>query len=72
MPTENYLQTHALQGAFFANQLDQLAELIVGQGELLLQDAGIQIPSRAVSAALLIGERGSISVADRIPCICLV
>ncbi|MBU2607664.1 MAG: MarR family transcriptional regulator [Alphaproteobacteria bacterium] len=64
MTSENYLMTHPLRGAFLAKQLDFLAELISIQGEEMLQDAGIQFPSRAISAALLIGERGSISAAD--------
>jgi len=64
MATGNFLTTHALRGAFFATQLDQLAELIAVQGEALLQNSGIHIPSRAVSTALLIGERGKISAAD--------
>ncbi|MGJ8563870.1 MAG: MarR family transcriptional regulator [Alphaproteobacteria bacterium] len=64
MSPKNYLSTHALRGAFFANQLDQLAELITLQGEELLQSAGVKFPSRAVSAALLIGEHGRISAAE--------
>ena len=64
MTTETFLSAHLLRGAFFAHQLDQLAELIAVQGEAFLRDAGIQIPSRAVSTALLIGERGNISAAD--------
>lgn len=50
--------------AFVASQLDCVAELIVKQGEAILEDAGVEFPSRAVSAVLLIGEHGQISVAD--------
>jgi len=64
MTTESYLDSHELRGAFFAHQLDLLADLTAIQGEELLLDAGIQFPSRAISAALLIGERGNVSVAD--------
>jgi len=64
MTTETYIDAHPLRGAFIANQLDQLAELIADQGEALLRDAGIEFPSRAVSAVLLIGERGKISAAE--------
>lgn len=64
MPIENYIDTHAVRGAFVANQLDRLADLISDQGELLLQDAGLEFPARAVSCVLLIGERGEVSTAD--------
>ncbi len=60
----SYVDAHPLTGAFVANKLDRLSDLIAGQGEYLLRDAGIDIPSRAVSLALLIGEQGQLSVAD--------
>ena len=50
--------------AFVASQLERVADLIVTQGEAILEDAGVEFPSRAVSAVLLIGERGQISAAD--------
>ncbi|NRD90741.1 hypothetical protein C8024_16755 [Sphingopyxis sp. BSNA05] len=61
---ESYVDSHPLRGAFVANQLMRLADLISDQGELLLQDAGIEFPARAVSYILLIGERRKISTAD--------
>lgn len=64
MPKVNYFDAHVLGGAFIANQLDRLADLISEQGELLLQDAGLEFPARTVSCVLLIGERGEISTAD--------
>jgi len=64
MPNKNYLDTHPLKNAFVANRLDRLADLIGEQGELMLQDAGIEFPSRAVSIVMLVGERGGISTAD--------
>ncbi|MEP2987887.1 MAG: hypothetical protein ABJN65_17890 [Parasphingorhabdus sp.] len=64
MPKENYIDSHLLGGAFIANQLDRLANQISEQGELLLQDAGLEFPARTVSCVLLIGERGEISTAD--------
>ena len=64
MSPKSFIDAHPLRGAFIASQLDQLAELISDQGEALLRDAGIEFPSRAVSAVLLIGERGKISAAE--------
>lgn len=59
-----YLDTHPLHGAFVSNKFDHLTELIAAQGEDLLRDANIDIPSRAVTIILLIGEHGEISAAD--------
>ena len=59
-----YLDTHPLRGAFVANRFIQLSDLIATQGELMLRDAGLDVPSRAVSILLMIGERGEISAAD--------
>ncbi len=64
MPIDNYITTHTLRGAFIASQLDNLADMIAEQGELLLQDAELDFPARAVSSVLLIGERRGISTAD--------
>ena len=60
----HYLDAHPRRGAFIANMLDRLADLISEQSELLLQDAGLAFPARAVSTVLLIGERGAIAAAD--------
>jgi len=64
MATNTYTDTHPLRGAFVANLLGRLVDMIVAQGEDLLQDAGLDFPSRAASSVLLIGERGNISAAD--------
>jgi DNA-binding MarR family transcriptional regulator len=59
-----YVDSHPRHGAFLADQLRRLADLIVQQGDDLLLDAGLSLPSRAVSSVLLIEERGQISAAD--------
>lgn len=59
-----YPDSHLFSGAFLANRLDRLADLIAEQGEQLLRDAGLSLPSRCVSLLLLIGERGLLSAAD--------
>lgn len=64
MLTKNFLYSHPKSRAFIANLLDRTSTLISAQGESLLLDAGITFPSRASSAVLLIGERGSASTAD--------
>lgn len=64
MPITNFVDTHPLRGAFVANQLERLVDMIVLQGHALLEDAGLVFPSRAVSAVLLIGEYGTLSAAD--------
>lgn len=60
----SFTDTHPFSGAFLANRLEQLAELIVRQGETFLREGGVDFPPRAASAVLLIGERGPLSVAD--------
>jgi DNA-binding MarR family transcriptional regulator len=59
-----FIDAHPLKGAFLVNRLERLAELIVRQGETLLQDGGVEFPPRAASTVLLIGDRGAMSVAD--------
>lgn len=59
-----YVDSHPRHGAFLADQLRRLADLIAQQGDDLLLGAGLSLPSRAVSSVLLIGERGQISAAD--------
>lgn len=56
--------SHELSGAFFAKRLEGLADRIVVQGEELLNDNGLDMPSRTVSLMLLIGERTRLSAAD--------
>lgn len=55
---------HPLSGAFLANRLDRLADLIADQGETLLRDAGLDMPSRTVSLLLLVGDHRKLSAAD--------
>jgi len=55
---------HPLSEAFLANRLERLSELIAVQGQGLLAAAGLEMPSRAVSLVLLVGERGGLSAAD--------
>lgn len=55
---------HPLSGAFLANKLDRLADLIADQGEALLGDAGLEMPSRTVSLLLLVGDHRKLSAAD--------
>lgn len=60
----HFTEVHALKGAFVANRLSGLVDLIALQGDHLLQDAGISVPSRAVSCVLLVGDQGQVSAAD--------
>lgn len=59
-----YIDSHPRHGAFLANQLLRLVDLISKQGDELLMAAELSLPSRAVSSVMLIGERGQISAAD--------
>ncbi|MEM6748325.1 MAG: MarR family transcriptional regulator [Pseudomonadota bacterium] len=61
---KSHLDDHPLEGAFLANRMDRLADLIVAQGKDLLADIGLDVPPRAVSAILIIGESGAVSTAD--------
>ena len=60
----NFRDTHTLKGAFLSNTLLRLVDLIALQGDDLLHDAGIVIPSRAVACTLFIGDKGRVSLAD--------
>lgn len=64
MTSMTFTDTHALRGAFVANQLLRLVDLIAVQGDELLQEAGIVIPSRTVSCVLFVGDKGKVSAAD--------
>tara|TARA_R110000782_G_C14795521_1_gene411324 strand:- start:1321 stop:1806 length:486 start_codon:yes stop_codon:yes gene_type:complete len=64
MRDENFIDTHRLGSAFIAYQLERLTELIVAQGNDMLDAAGITFPSRAVSTVLFIGEHQPTSTAD--------
>jgi DNA-binding MarR family transcriptional regulator len=64
MSDENFIDKHRLGSAFIAYQLERLTELIVAQGNDMLEAAGITFPSRAVSTVLYIGEYQPTSTAD--------
>ena len=64
MRDTNYVDAHRLSAAFIANQIERLAEVIVAQGNEMLESAGIQFPSRAVSTVLFVGENEPASTAD--------
>lgn len=59
-----FIDQHPQQYAFVGNQIARLLDLIDAQSIDFLQDAGISLPSRAVSTVILINERGQISTAD--------
>ena len=64
MDTTGFIDAHRLSAAFIANQIERLAEQIVGQGNDMLEAAGITFPSRAVSTVLFVGENERASTAD--------
>lgn len=64
MVTKNFRDEHALNGAFLSNKLLRLVDLIALQGDDLLREAEITIPSRAVACTLFIGDKGQASLAD--------
>jgi len=64
MTNPRFTDKHLSRSAFVANLLNRLADQISSQGEDMLRAAGLDFPSRAVSAVLLIGEQGAISAAD--------
>ena len=60
----SYIDSHPLNGAFIANKLRRVVDLIALQGTDLLQDAGVVIPSQSLSCVLFIGDEGPASAAD--------
>ena len=64
MQNSNIMDTHPLSGAFLSNKLLRLVETIADQGEELLKSDGIQIPPRAISTVLMIGETKGVTAAD--------
>ena len=64
MTAMNFRDEHALKGAFVSNKLLRLVDLIAEQGDDLLREAEITIPSRAVGCTLFIGDKGQVSLAD--------
>lgn len=59
-----YPDAQPFAAAFLANRLDRLTDLIVAQGDELLRDAGLTMPSRTVSLMLLVGQEEELSAAD--------
>jgi DNA-binding MarR family transcriptional regulator len=59
-----FIDSHGMRGAFVANTMERLVNLIVEQGEEFLRSFGVEFPSRAASTVMLLGERGGASAAD--------
>lgn len=64
MSERNFRDQHALSGAFLSNKLLRLVELIGQQGNALLGEAEITIPSNAVACLLFIGDKGQASLVE--------
>lgn len=64
MSERNFRDQHALSGAFLSNKLLRLVELIGQQGNELLGEAEIIIPSNAVACLLFIGDKGQASLVE--------
>jgi DNA-binding MarR family transcriptional regulator len=64
MSDTNPVDSHRLSAAFVANQLERLVEVMVTQGNEMLDAAGIRFPSRAVSTVLFVGENEPTTTAD--------
>jgi DNA-binding MarR family transcriptional regulator len=64
MSDDNFVDAHRLSAAFVANQIERLADLIVAQGNDMLDASGIRFPSRTVSTVLFVGENEPTSTAD--------
>lgn len=64
MRDSNIMDTHRLSGAFVSNKLLRLVETIADQGQALLSSAGIDVPPRAISTVLMIGEIADVTAAD--------
>lgn len=60
----DFLNAHPLRGAFLAHALEDVARLIVDQGDALLSAHGLDIPSRAVSTLIFIGDHGQTTTAE--------
>lgn len=60
----DYLRTHVWRGAFLAHALEAAARTVVDQADAMLRTHGLDIPSRAVSTLLLIGERREITQSE--------
>jgi hypothetical protein len=58
MTAMNFREKHALKGAFVSNKLLRLVDLIADQGDDLLREAEITIPSRAVGCTLFHWRQG--------------
>lgn len=64
MSERNFRDQHTLSGAFLSNKLLRLVDLIGQQGNELLGEAGIIIPSNAVACVLFIGDKGTASLVE--------
>ena len=64
MNDTNFVDSHRFSAAFVANQLERLVDVIVTQGNDMLDAAGIEFPSRTVSTVLFVGENEPTSTAD--------
>ena len=64
MNDTNFVDSHRFSAAFVANQLERLVDVIVTQGNDMLDAAGIRFPSRTVSTVLFVGENAPTSTAD--------
>ena len=60
----SYATSHRHHTAFLASHLETLATLIVSQAEIALEKADIPIPSRTVSAILVIAEKENTTIAE--------
>lgn len=64
MRDSNIMDTHVLSRAFVSNKLLRLVETLADQGQVLLESAAIEIPPRAISTVLMIGEIPDVTAAD--------
>ncbi len=64
MQPTNIMDQHRLRGAFLSNKLLRLVDTIADQGADLLEAEGIEIPPRAISTVLMIGEMENVTAAD--------
>lgn len=64
MQPTNIMDQHRLRGAFLSNKLLRLVDTIADQGAELLETEGIQVPPRAISTVLMIGEVENVTAAD--------
>lgn len=61
---KTFIDGNLFSDAFLGNRLALLVDLIVDQGDTLLNEAGLSFPSRATSTILLVSKRENLSAAD--------